>query len=121
MIAILGDHRVDHHTVAHQTLFDDSRRCRGRDHAAFLAALAGALFALGHHHAVLPPRYLVWVAMRATWAMPAEFDPLAKRRCRPTGGAATASSFMVLVFLSFKGFFFFFLVPTPSALARGGG
>ena len=49
---------------------------------------------------LLPPRYLVWVAMRATWAMPTEFDPLAKRRCRPTGGAATASSFMVLVFLS---------------------
>ncbi|MDP2998811.1 MAG: N-acetylneuraminate synthase family protein [Bryobacterales bacterium] len=49
-----------------------------------------------------PPRCLVWVAMRVTGAMPTELDPLAKRRCRPTGGAATASSFMVLllVFLS---------------------
>src|ERR1019366_8106810 len=53
MIAILGDHRVDHHTIAHQTLFDDPRRCRCSDHTAFLAALAGALFALGHHHEVL--------------------------------------------------------------------
>src|ERR1039457_5978827 len=29
--------------------------------------------------------------------MPAELDPLARRRCRPTGGVATTSSFMVLV------------------------
>src|ERR1039457_4863043 len=37
--------------------------------------------------------------VRATGAMPAELDPLARRRCRPTGGVATTSSFMVLVFL----------------------
>src|ERR1035437_8611288 len=48
-------------------------------------------FARLFEHGKLPPRYLVWVAMRATWAMPTEFDPLAKRRCRPTGGATTAS------------------------------
>src|ERR1035437_9005596 len=53
VIAILGHHRVDHHTVAHQALFDDPLRRRGRDHPGFLAALAGALFAFGHHHEVL--------------------------------------------------------------------
>src|ERR1019366_6476577 len=37
--------------------------------------------------------------VRATGAMPAELDPLARRRCRPTGGVAPTSSFMVLVFL----------------------
>jgi hypothetical protein len=37
--------------------------------------------------------------VRATGAMPAELDPLARRRRRPTGGVATTSSFMVLVFL----------------------
>src|ERR1035438_4871684 len=35
--------------------------------------------------------------VRATGAMPAELDPLARRRCRPTGGVATTSSFMFLV------------------------
>ena len=37
--------------------------------------------------------------VRATGAMPAELDPLARRRCRPTGGVAPTSTFMVLVFL----------------------
>ena len=46
---------------------------------------------------IWPPRCLVWVAMRVTGAMLAELDPLAKRRCRPSGGAATASNFLVLV------------------------
>src|ERR1039458_3905361 len=37
--------------------------------------------------------------VRATGAMPAELDPLARPRFRPTGGVAPTSSFMVLVFL----------------------
>src|SRR5208337_861187 len=53
MVAILRHHRVDHHPVADQTLFDDPRWNRGRRHADFLAMLAGALFAFGHHHEVL--------------------------------------------------------------------
>src|ERR1035441_5184735 len=31
--------------------------------------------------------------VRATGAMPAELDPLARRRCRPTGGGAPTTSF----------------------------
>jgi hypothetical protein len=52
MVAVLRHHRVDHHPVARQSLFDDPGRRRGRRHAAFPAALADALFALGHHHEV---------------------------------------------------------------------
>jgi hypothetical protein len=53
MVAVFGDHCVDHHPVADQALFDDPRWNGGRRHAAFLAMFAGALFALGHHHEVL--------------------------------------------------------------------
>src|ERR1035437_7208564 len=46
------------HLIADQTLFDDPRWNWGRRHAAFLAMLAGALFALGHHYEVLGGLYI---------------------------------------------------------------
>jgi hypothetical protein len=71
MVAIFGDHCVDHHPVADQALFDDPRRSGGRRHSAFLAMLASALFALGHHHEVLGGLHIQLLA-----------DVVSNHRCR---------------------------------------
>ena len=48
MIAVLGDHRVDHHAVTGQTLFDDARR--KLRHGDTGARFTSPLLALDHTH-----------------------------------------------------------------------
>src|SRR5215831_3218463 len=52
VVAILGNHRVDHYVITRQTLFHDPWRQRRHRHCAVLTTAADALFALDHLHEV---------------------------------------------------------------------
>src|SRR5262249_55804032 len=62
MIAILADHRVDHHPIADQTLVDDPCRGRSCDDAPVTAA-ATPLLASGHQDEVLGWLYIQLLAL----------------------------------------------------------
>ena len=72
MIAILGDHRVDDHSIADQALFDDPCRRRSCDDTP-VAAAATALFALDHQHEILGRLHIQLLAL----LVPDDFGRLA--------------------------------------------